>query len=214
MTCLRQSFANLHSSSGYAMVGAIACFRSRATKPPAAISRVAPNAESSAAVCDARLVAGHARLSRSRVRFRSARRSFAACQLDRHRATRWCRFRRTWAGPIDPEAINYLAAVVSGSLVGLDMRSFRGQDWVTIGTNFFNADEGVYVNSLCTTARANRFGTTFFPMCSPIKSMRSIRTTPRATSKRCRWRQSGMMLARHLAARATRRASQLQSHGL
>ena len=51
-------------------------------------------------------------------------------------------------GPNDPEAINYLAAVVSGSLVGLDMRSFRGQDWVTMGTNFFNADEGVYVNRL------------------------------------------------------------------
>src|SRR3954453_12232128 len=49
-------------------------------------------------------------------------------------------------GPKDPEAINYLAAVVSGSLVGLDMRSYRGQDWVSMGTNFFNADEGVYVN--------------------------------------------------------------------
>lgn len=49
-------------------------------------------------------------------------------------------------GPNDPEAINYLAAVVSGSLVGLDMRSYRGQNWVTIGTNFFNAEEGVYVN--------------------------------------------------------------------
>ena len=51
-------------------------------------------------------------------------------------------------GPNDPEAINYLAAVVSGSLVGLDMRNYRGQDWVTIGTNFFNAEEGVYVNRL------------------------------------------------------------------
>jgi len=49
-------------------------------------------------------------------------------------------------GPNEAEAINYLAAVVSGSLVGLDMRSFRDQDWVTMGTNFFNADEGVYVN--------------------------------------------------------------------
>ena len=49
-------------------------------------------------------------------------------------------------GPKDPEAVNYLAAVVSGSLVGLDMRNHRGQDWVTLGTNFFNADEGVYVN--------------------------------------------------------------------
>jgi hypothetical protein len=49
-------------------------------------------------------------------------------------------------GPNEAEAINYLAAVVSGSLVGLDMQSFRGQNWVTMGTNFFNTDEGVYVN--------------------------------------------------------------------
>ncbi|NOS69111.1 MAG: hypothetical protein HOP33_04195 [Verrucomicrobia bacterium] len=49
-------------------------------------------------------------------------------------------------GPKDPEAVNYLAAVVSGSLVGLDMRNHRGQDWVTLGTNFFNVEEGVYVN--------------------------------------------------------------------
>jgi hypothetical protein len=49
-------------------------------------------------------------------------------------------------GPDQPEAVNYLAAVVSGSLVGLDMRSFRGQDWVAIGTEFFNPDEGVYTN--------------------------------------------------------------------
>ena len=49
-------------------------------------------------------------------------------------------------GSRDPEAVNYLAAVVSGSLVGLDMRNYRGQDWVTWGTNFFNAEEGVYVN--------------------------------------------------------------------
>jgi len=46
----------------------------------------------------------------------------------------------------DPEAINYLAAVVSGSLVGLDMRTYRGHDWVSLGTNFFNPREGVYVN--------------------------------------------------------------------
>jgi hypothetical protein len=49
-------------------------------------------------------------------------------------------------GPKDPEAVNYLAAVISGSLVGLDMRNHRGHDWVTMGTNFFNPDEGVYVN--------------------------------------------------------------------
>jgi hypothetical protein len=51
-------------------------------------------------------------------------------------------------GPAQTEAINYLAAVVSGSLVGLDMRNFRGQDWVSIGTEFFNPDEGVYMNRL------------------------------------------------------------------
>ena len=49
-------------------------------------------------------------------------------------------------GPNDPEAVNYLAAVISGSLVGLDMRHYHGHDWVTLGTNFFNAEEGVYVN--------------------------------------------------------------------
>jgi len=49
-------------------------------------------------------------------------------------------------GSRDPEAINYLAAVVSGSLVGLDMRTYRGHDWVSLGTNFFNPREGVYVN--------------------------------------------------------------------
>jgi hypothetical protein len=49
-------------------------------------------------------------------------------------------------GPKEPEAVNYLAAVISGALVGLDMRKHRGHDWVTFGTNFFNAEEGVYVN--------------------------------------------------------------------
>jgi hypothetical protein len=49
-------------------------------------------------------------------------------------------------GSKDPEAVNFLGAVVSGSLVGLDMRNYRGHDWVTWGTNFFNAEEGVNVN--------------------------------------------------------------------
>ncbi len=51
-------------------------------------------------------------------------------------------------GAHDPEAINYLGAVISGSQVGLDMRNYRGQDWVAMSTSFFNADEGVYVNAL------------------------------------------------------------------
>ena len=51
-------------------------------------------------------------------------------------------------GPNEPEAINYLAAVISGSLVGLNMRTYHGQDWVKMGENFFSPEEGVYVNRL------------------------------------------------------------------
>ena len=43
-----------------------------------------------------------------------------------------------------PEAINYLAAVVSGSLVGLNMRTYHGHDWVAIATNFYNPADGVF----------------------------------------------------------------------
>jgi hypothetical protein len=46
-----------------------------------------------------------------------------------------------------PEGINYLAAIVSGSLVGLDMRTYRGHDWVAIGTNFYNPADGVFLDS-------------------------------------------------------------------
>lgn len=42
-----------------------------------------------------------------------------------------------------PEAINYLAAVVSGSLVGVDMRTYRGHDWVGMSTNFFSPADGI-----------------------------------------------------------------------
>jgi hypothetical protein len=45
-----------------------------------------------------------------------------------------------------PESINYLAAIVSGSLVGLDMRTYRGHDWVAIGTNFYNPADGVFLD--------------------------------------------------------------------
>ncbi len=51
-------------------------------------------------------------------------------------------------GPRDPEAINYLAAVISGTLVGVDMQQYRGQDWVAMGANFFNEAEGVCVNRM------------------------------------------------------------------
>jgi hypothetical protein len=51
-------------------------------------------------------------------------------------------------GKREPEAINFLAAIVSGALVGIDMRNFRGQDWVALGKNFYCEPEGVYVNRL------------------------------------------------------------------
>ena len=44
------------------------------------------------------------------------------------------------------ESINYLAAIVSGSLVGVDMRRYRGQDWVSLGTNFFSPADGVFLD--------------------------------------------------------------------
>ena len=48
--------------------------------------------------------------------------------------------------PDGPESINYLAAVVSGSLVGLDMRTYHGHDWVAIATNFFSPRDGVFLD--------------------------------------------------------------------
>ena len=45
-----------------------------------------------------------------------------------------------------PESINYLAAIVSGSLVGLDMRTYRGHNWVAMGTNFFSPADGVFLD--------------------------------------------------------------------
>ncbi|MEI7731809.1 MAG: hypothetical protein WCO56_19710 [Verrucomicrobiota bacterium] len=46
-----------------------------------------------------------------------------------------------------PEAINFMAAVVSGSLVGLDMQHYRGHDWVAMCTNWFSAEHGVCGNN-------------------------------------------------------------------
>lgn len=116
-------------------------------------------------------------------------------------------------GPKDAEAINYLAAVVSGSLVGLDMRSFRGQDWVTIGTSFFNPDEGVYVNRV-----HDRTGSSFWYDILPNVLAYQINALypdmPSATNKRLRRQWLGMELVRHWEPRATRPHSQLRSYGL
>jgi hypothetical protein len=45
-----------------------------------------------------------------------------------------------------PEGINFLAAVVSGGLVGKDMRRFQGRDWVAMCTNYFSPEHGVCGN--------------------------------------------------------------------
>ena len=45
-----------------------------------------------------------------------------------------------------PESINYLGALVSGSLVGIDMRTYHGHDWIAIGSNFYNPKDGVYLD--------------------------------------------------------------------
>ncbi len=44
------------------------------------------------------------------------------------------------------EGINFLAAVVSGGLVGEDMRHFQGHNWVDLATNYFNPHLGVLGN--------------------------------------------------------------------
>ena len=49
-------------------------------------------------------------------------------------------------GPGGPEGINFLAAIVSGGLVGKDMRRFRGHDWVALSTNYFSSEHGVCGN--------------------------------------------------------------------
>ena len=45
-----------------------------------------------------------------------------------------------------PEGINVLGAVVSGSLVGLNMRDFRGTDWVAMAENFHSPQDGVLLD--------------------------------------------------------------------
>ena len=44
------------------------------------------------------------------------------------------------------EGINFLAAVVSGGLVGVDMRRFYGHNWVDLATNYFSPQLGVLGN--------------------------------------------------------------------
>ncbi|HVU27006.1 MAG TPA: hypothetical protein VHG71_04635 [Verrucomicrobiae bacterium] len=64
--------------------------------------------------------------------------------LDTHQSMVWM---PSYVGNVDgPESINYLGALVSGSLVGLDMRFYRGQDWVMMGTNFFSPKDGIFLD--------------------------------------------------------------------
>ena len=55
-----------------------------------------------------------------------------------------------------PEAINFLGAIVSGALIGLDMTSFRGENWALMSTNYLG-DDGV-----CTNNPHGRTGNSFW----------------------------------------------------
>jgi hypothetical protein len=46
-----------------------------------------------------------------------------------------------------PEALNFLAMIVSGSLAGLDMRSYRGINWLALASNYFSERCGVVVDT-------------------------------------------------------------------
>ena len=45
-----------------------------------------------------------------------------------------------------PESINVLGAVVSGSLVGMEMRDFLGTDWVAMAENFHSQQDGIFLD--------------------------------------------------------------------
>ena len=47
-----------------------------------------------------------------------------------------------------PESINIMGAIVSGELVGLNMRRYHGQDWVAMCENYFHAADGTFSNVL------------------------------------------------------------------
>jgi len=55
-------------------------------------------------------------------------------------------------GEHNAEAINLMAALVSGSLVGIDMTRFHGHDWVAQAAQFYSPRDGVYVNRAGETA--------------------------------------------------------------
>jgi hypothetical protein len=54
----------------------------------------------------------------------------------------------SYLGGNGPEAINCMAAVVSGTLVGDDMTRLRDHNWVTLCQSYFSAQDGVYTNNL------------------------------------------------------------------
>ena len=55
-----------------------------------------------------------------------------------------------------PEAINFLGAIVSGALIGLDMTSFRGVNWARMSTNYLGED------GVCTNNPHGRTGNSFW----------------------------------------------------
>ena len=46
------------------------------------------------------------------------------------------------------ESINYLGAIISGTLVGLDMRTYRDQDWLKPAMNFYSAADGIFLDTV------------------------------------------------------------------
>jgi hypothetical protein len=57
-------------------------------------------------------------------------------------------FLPSYVGSAGPEGINCMAAVVSGTLIGLDMTKYRGHDWVKMCQAYFSPQDGVYTNGI------------------------------------------------------------------
>jgi hypothetical protein len=57
-------------------------------------------------------------------------------------------FLPSYLGGNGPEAINCLAAVVTGTLAGHDMTRYRGHDWVALCRAYYSVQDGIYTNNL------------------------------------------------------------------
>jgi hypothetical protein len=92
-------------------------------------------------------------------------------------------------GPGGPEAINFLAAIVSGGLVGKDMRRFRGHDWVTLSTNYFSTGFAAMGGA---AGAGQASGMTCSRTCCFSRFARSTRATRPGTKCSFRWPNVGI----------------------